>query len=332
MPLESSDSHESPDSPERPGYRETTTSRDGVTVSKTADTDRFPVPAIVFEIRSARTTRATVRLCDVLPEDVPLDDIGFHADYGIDRWGVVGDAVVFERDFEPGEEYGTVYGVRSADTETLDRLLTEPEIEVTDAGKRVETDRTIAEGASNADHVPAAGHDAAAEHASTTEGGSTGGVASIDDATVPAAATAGDVAAALATQLRQGNVDDADIDTLRDALGDRIARLEGPHTEELDSDGFNSETDTETATDREPGRSRRTARPAAPFERPIYRMVSDEPPVELSDAEIEGELRDIATLSEAERREYEKRGHDTEARERELTRELAGRSPDTNSP
>lgn len=311
MPLGSSDSHESPDSPERPGYREITTSRDGVTVSKTADTDRFPVPAIVFEIRSTRTTRVTVRVCDVLPEDVPLDDIGFHADYGIDRWGVVGDAVVFERDFEPGEEYVTVYGVRSADTETLDRLLTEPEIEVTDAGKRVETDRTIAEGASNADHVPTAGHDAAAGHASTTEGGSTDRVASIDDATVPAAATAGDVAAALATQLRQGNVDDAALDTLRDALGDRIARLEGPNTEELDGDGFSSET----ATDR-----------------PIYRMVTDEPPAELSDAEIEGELRDIATLSEAERREYEKRGHDTEARERELTRELAGRSPDTNSP
>jgi hypothetical protein len=53
-----------------------------------------------------------------------------------------------------------------------------------------------------------------------------------------------------------------------------------------------------------------------------YRIMSEHPPADLTDAEIEAELRDIAALSDRERREYERRDHDVEQRGRELFGEL----------
>ena len=110
-----------------------TTTHDGVTVEKRYEPDDFPVPAIAFTITSERDEAVTVRLSDTVPEDTPTEDIGFHPSYGAEQWDVEGDAIVFTREFEPHEEFVTVYGLRGKDATDPERFLTEPELSSVDA-------------------------------------------------------------------------------------------------------------------------------------------------------------------------------------------------------
>lgn len=100
----------------------------GVVVEKSFEPDAFPVPAIAFAIRSDRDEPTVVRLVDRIPDDVATEDVGFHPKYGADFWAVADEHIVFEREFDPGEAYTTVYGLRASDTERIERFLTEPEL------------------------------------------------------------------------------------------------------------------------------------------------------------------------------------------------------------
>ncbi|PSP48703.1 hypothetical protein BRC75_05790 [Halobacteriales archaeon QH_7_69_31] len=110
-----------------------TTTHDEVTVEKRFEPDDFPVPAIAFTITSERDEAVTVQLSDTVPDDTPTEDIGFHPDYGAEQWDVEGDAIVFTREFEPQEEFVTVYGLRGTDASDPERFLTEPELSSVDA-------------------------------------------------------------------------------------------------------------------------------------------------------------------------------------------------------
>ncbi len=98
-------------------------------MEKSFEPDDFPVPAIAFVIHAGRGETTDVRIVDRVPDDVPAQDIGFHPKYGADFWTVEDDEIVFEREFEAGEEYTTVYGLRAKDTEDVSRFLTDPAIE-----------------------------------------------------------------------------------------------------------------------------------------------------------------------------------------------------------
>ena len=102
--------------------------RDGVTVEKSFEPDDFPVPAIAFVFRSDRDEPVSVRLVDGVPENVSPENIGFHPEYGAEFWGVVDDGIAFEREFAPGEEYTTVYGLRGDDTDVPSKFLSDPRI------------------------------------------------------------------------------------------------------------------------------------------------------------------------------------------------------------
>lgn len=104
---------------------------DGLSVEKSYEPDDFPVPAIAFVIQSDRNERVHVRLSDGVPDDVDPSDIGFHPKYGAEFWDVEDGRIVFERDFEAGEEYTTVYGLRS-ETEDVEQYLSEPEFDEVD--------------------------------------------------------------------------------------------------------------------------------------------------------------------------------------------------------
>jgi hypothetical protein len=314
-----------PDAPKASEGREITTAESGITVSKRVDTDRFPVPAIVFEIRSDRATPAMLRLLEVIPGDVPVEDLGFHDDFGIEFWAIEGNAAVFEREFDPGEEYRTVYGVRSTVGETIERLLTEPEIGVESS----ESDPSDAESPEAA--YPDAGGPETDEPPADVPLADT---PPADDSPV-SAATADDTAAVLAAWIRCGTVADADVATLRDTLDERTERLETDTNETDTIETGATDIDATEPADNEP--ARRADEPAdrdgssdAAVERSRsrlvaeqeYRIMSEHPPADLTDAEIEAELRDIAALSDRERREYERRDHDVEQRGRELFGEL----------
>ena len=106
----------------------------GVTVTKTHEAERFPVPAIVFSIRSEHEQRVECRIADRVPEGVSMDNVGFHPEYGSDSWSVENRALVFERDLDPESEIETVYGLRGPDAEAAERFLDEPTIEVWTGG------------------------------------------------------------------------------------------------------------------------------------------------------------------------------------------------------
>jgi len=106
-----------------------TTTSDGVTVEKSFEPDGFPVPAIAFDIRSDRNERVRVRFAETVPDDVAPENVGFHPKYGAEFWDVDGGDVVFERDFAPGEEYTTVYGLRGDGSDVPEAFLGEPRID-----------------------------------------------------------------------------------------------------------------------------------------------------------------------------------------------------------
>lgn len=236
-----------------------TASSDGVTVEKSFEPDDFPVPAIAFVIRSERDETVAVRMVDSVPEHVTPEDIGFHPKYGAEFWGVDGDAIVFEREFEPGEEYTTVYGLRGGDSDDVEKYMTDPVLETVhppleegeesedvvrdvieseeegeeEGEEESEDDAESADGAESAPETDTEAHDdiESAIREADTDGASADTEAEEssepaepesepghDDGTT-AAVAGGSLAAALAAEIRDGEVDDEDLEELRDALG-----------------------------------------------------------------------------------------------------------------
>jgi outer membrane murein-binding lipoprotein Lpp len=113
-------------------YDEVTVAADGVTVTKRFEADEFPVPAIAFNLTSRRSVSVTVRLVDTVPEDVAVEDLGFHPEYGSEYWDINENRIAFEKELEPEADYTTVYGIRATGTDDVEKFLTEPEIESVD--------------------------------------------------------------------------------------------------------------------------------------------------------------------------------------------------------
>ncbi len=107
-------------------------SSEGVSVEKSFEPDDFPVPAIAFVVRSDRDETVSVRLSDEVPDRVDPEDIGFHPKYGSEFWSVEDGKIVFEREFEAGEEYTTVYGLRASQTDDVESFMSEPTLETVD--------------------------------------------------------------------------------------------------------------------------------------------------------------------------------------------------------
>ncbi|MCQ4333348.1 hypothetical protein KM295_07620 [Natronomonas sp. F2-12] len=256
-----------------------TVASDGVTVEKSFEPDDFPVPAIAFRIRSERDTDVSVRLADVVPDDVAPENIGFHPKYGAEFWDVEDGRIVFQRTLAPGEEYTTVYGLRGGDADTAAKFMSEPTLESVDPprGAGDESDIDAALDAAEIGDVTPPDRDSAelalsGETPPAEPVGSTNGsvdapdVLGIDDATeaesrsesAPPTADApeerieeadtgsggtdkgsvdkspthadspagaeprseqGSLVSELASEIREGDVDDDDLMDLRDALG-----------------------------------------------------------------------------------------------------------------
>jgi methyl-accepting chemotaxis protein len=212
--------------------------RDGVSVEKSFEPDDFPVPAIAFVVRSERDVPVQVRLADSVPDDIEAEDIGFHPKYGADFWDNADGKLVFEREFEAGEEYTTVYGLRARDTEAVERFLGEPDLEEVspgldeepeDAGEVVSnvmneteaSDDDLEAAIAAADADAGSGDDLEAAIAAATDTDTTVEADTSGDAAPagPVSVEMDDVTATLADEIRAGSVSDDDIETLRDALG-----------------------------------------------------------------------------------------------------------------
>lgn len=283
--------------------------RGGVSVEKSFEPDDFPVPAIAFVIHSDRDGTTDIRIVDQVPDDVPAQDIGFHPKYGADFWSVEDGEIVFEREFETGEEYTTVYGLRAKDTDEVERFLTEPTIEGVEGEETVSDiigDEPVEEGADHADEeeadqeavdtsinlddptgtgdetdaadekepedpdpAEASADDLESAIADIDENGEGNEDTGEDDEPDPgadgevsaavgsvgeqpesagngaiAAVEPEDLAAALAAEIRDGDIADEDLETLREALGaDPEASSEVPGHVEAKIDKLQSDVD-----------------------------------------------------------------------------------------
>jgi archaellum component FlaC len=209
-----------------------------VTVDKRFEEDEFPVPAIAFEIQSSRSETVTVVIVDDVPEDVAVEDLGFHPEYGSEYWTIDEDQITFEREIEAGTEYTTVYGIRATGTEDVEKFLTEPRIESVDPPLEESDDTVIDEDSSDvvrdvisgdSDAVPGLDDEESDDEDVETlnlkdpNDPSDDGAAS-GAAAVPAGDEDGDAASveslvgALAAELRNGNVDEDDVKLLRKAF------------------------------------------------------------------------------------------------------------------
>jgi len=223
-------------------YEKVSVSSDGVTVDKRFEEDEFPVPAIAFEIQSARSETVTVTIVDEVPEDVAVEDLGFHPEYGSEYWTIDEEQITFEREIDAGAEYTTVYGIRATGTDNVEQFLTQPRIERVDpplddggdGGGVVDEQgsdvvRDVISGDSDA--VPGLDDedDEESEDVGTLDlkdpnepnetsadgsdsGGSSGGGVALEDADVDT------LVGALAAEIRNKNVDADDVKLLRKAF------------------------------------------------------------------------------------------------------------------
>ncbi|MFC7154921.1 hypothetical protein ACFQPA_05560 [Halomarina halobia] len=228
----------------------------GISVEKSFAPDEFSVPAIAFALENARDDPVAVRLVDDLPDGVSPDDVGFHPEYGEDYWSVEDDRLVFERRFDPAETYTTVYGLRAADLDSVERFLVEPTLEAMDPAAAILPDnaqvvRDVLSG--DADTVPGLGEEDGGGKSAEAEEGEDGRSTESEDgksdegtegdaddepiqplqlvdpnileddadggSDVVAAPTAGSFAATLAAELEAGNVDDETKSVLASHLG-----------------------------------------------------------------------------------------------------------------
>jgi predicted nucleic acid-binding Zn-ribbon protein len=124
-------------------YEELTVTSDGVTVVKRFEEDEFPVPAIAFEFTSDRDEEVHIVLRDTVPEDIEVEDLGFHPEYGSEHWVIDDDnTIAFERDLDAGESYTTVYGIRATGSDDVEQFLTEPRFDEVDPPLEGEDDVT----------------------------------------------------------------------------------------------------------------------------------------------------------------------------------------------
>jgi len=255
---------------ESQNYEEVTVASNGITVIKTFEADAFPVPAIAFRIKSDRTEAVTVKIVDDVPENVAVEDLGFHPEYGSEYWTIEDDEITFEREIESEEQYTTVYGIRATGTDDVEQFLTEPEIADVDpplededgvvGGSGSDVVRDVISG--NTDSVPGLSDEEGGdededigtldladpnsegearaeddeddedeeaeaedeEEEADTEAAEEADEAEAEDEDEETAKTNGvggdieSVAAALATEIREGEVDDDDMAVLQDEL------------------------------------------------------------------------------------------------------------------
>ncbi len=226
------------------GYEEVTTTSDGVAVTKRYEADEFPVPAIAFEFESRRNEPVTVTLTDEVPTEVAVEDLGFHPEYGSEHWTIEDEAITFRRELEAGAEYTTVYGIRATGTDNVEQFLTAPALTEVEPPTDDESFLSVEEGepvrdviAGDADSVPGLddeeeietldlkdpGEDSepevpepSADDATTDDGPLE--EAETDDRQNGATGAEGGLVAALAAELRAGEVAERDVEVLGRAL------------------------------------------------------------------------------------------------------------------
>ncbi|WP_423746635.1 restriction endonuclease [Haladaptatus sp. SPP-AMP-3] len=109
-----------------------TSEHSGIHVQKSFQPQKYPLPAIQFQIRSTRSEPVQLSLTDYLPTDYPQDKVAFHPQFDQEQWRVdTGHYVNYTCRLTPGESVTTLYGITVTTIEEAREFLTQPELKIT---------------------------------------------------------------------------------------------------------------------------------------------------------------------------------------------------------
>jgi predicted nucleic acid-binding Zn-ribbon protein len=201
----------------------------GIVVRHHVETAEFPVPAVVLDVESEREAAASVAVTVVLPESIPTEAVGFHPEYGHEHWSVDGRDLTFDRAFDPGESFTTVYAVR----------------EVDDPSNLLVDDLSISVDGEAADVTPAGVDDGPGdEDAAGDEEAADGDRQSEDEIDV-----AGAVDEATTSEAAPDDAGDSDEEAAESAGADAPAAVAAPTEEQATADGGADEGEGHGAAD-----------------------------------------------------------------------------------
>lgn len=209
----------------------TTVHEDGVTVTKALRSEQFEHPTVELTIQAERAEPATVRITDTVPGGSSSEYVGFHPEYGGEYWSIDGDQLVFERVFESGETYVTVYGVRGLNVAGIGPDLGAPVVAV----EPLDTGDTVTEQVSNVLGSPGSSDtesrsEADDEADAPTEPSDTPQAMDPEPADPPPdgppSGPDDSLVARLAAEIRTGEPDEDELEQLRDELGVANRRTE----------------------------------------------------------------------------------------------------------
>lgn len=202
-----------------------TAEANAVSVTKSVDTDRFPVDAISYSIESEESMK--IRLTDTIPDSLPLDAVGFHPDFGEEHWETSPDGTLeYTRELSAGDSVETVFGIRESEVD-FEQLLSEPDVVTQPVSNGTHKEgETVDDVRDSSDDTPAP--ETSAGQTATTTTQAAGESASIPEPSAdsrPPTDTSGpdktsiDTAAQLLEQLENGEIE---IDN-KDALGSGLS-------------------------------------------------------------------------------------------------------------
>ena len=221
---------------------------DNIQVTKSFSADELAVPVIRLRITSEHDTARNIQVTDTLPPSFSMDDIGFHPKYDKDRWTAYQDGqIVYERTISPGETVETVYGIRIDDPDEASPFMRTPELTVSEnksdieapaqeAITSIEDIAPIEQSQSVKDMLSTTGPgESAVEQSSTTipeatsqsQSGSPD-VAQHASSSNPSAeadtSSSSTLVSDITDEIQSGEVDEDEIEQLREALGLEVSR------------------------------------------------------------------------------------------------------------
>jgi len=101
----------------------------GVAAEKSVTMADGGILQITFDVDSTRPEPVHVEIRDLLPDNFPLDEVGFHPDYGRENWSIEdGPEIVFESTLEPQSNLRTIYAIRPDERSDPSNMSTETEV------------------------------------------------------------------------------------------------------------------------------------------------------------------------------------------------------------
>lgn len=102
----------------------------GLTSRKSVAAISKDVFRVTYEFTSDVDHAIGFRLTEELPDEINMDEVGFHPDYGAEKWSVRPGELVYSDILDPKESSRTVYAIRDIPESVAHELRRSPAVSV----------------------------------------------------------------------------------------------------------------------------------------------------------------------------------------------------------